>query len=306
MCRVLPIGSKEVNSKIKCKGCGCMVWAGAKMTDGYCHDCYSRGKHLPPDDSDQWLAGSGQKKKSPTSTPSKPYLPPVRINKRRIIYTVLVILSVIAAVSILRGIGGGGSQSRSSSSAAARTGTAKNTDTVNETAAAVPAVPPEPEQETEVNYCFVFEPSWWLYGTGWSSQQRVVLFNLVRDGEIVRSVVADLPENQSSVRLDDSVWEDIISRAIAELGDINYLLFRWCSVNIWTIDKGILPDIVWCNSIADIPYDEKFRIASIDRLNEIGSHFAGFSPSSRTIEEFRNVLKEHLKKLGIEDVITLE
>gem|GEM_PF-6466856 len=38
--------------EVKCKGCGSMIWAGAKMTDGYCHDCYARGRHLPPDTED--------------------------------------------------------------------------------------------------------------------------------------------------------------------------------------------------------------------------------------------------------------
>ena len=83
-----------------------MVWTGAKMIDGYCHDCYVRGRHLPEDDdSDQWLAGSGQKKKSPKSTPA--FKPPVRLNIRRIIYAALIIASVIFAINVLRGIGGG-------------------------------------------------------------------------------------------------------------------------------------------------------------------------------------------------------
>jgi hypothetical protein len=33
---------------VKCMGCGCEVWVGAKIIDGYCHDCYARGRHLPP------------------------------------------------------------------------------------------------------------------------------------------------------------------------------------------------------------------------------------------------------------------
>jgi hypothetical protein len=56
--------------KVKCKGCGSLVWVGAKMYDGYCHDCYARGRHLPKEeDDDQWLAGSGQKKKPRPTTP---------------------------------------------------------------------------------------------------------------------------------------------------------------------------------------------------------------------------------------------
>ena len=38
--------------EVKCKGCGSMIWAGAKMTDGCCHDCYTRGRHLPPEEDD--------------------------------------------------------------------------------------------------------------------------------------------------------------------------------------------------------------------------------------------------------------
>ena len=33
---------------VKCKGCGCEVWVGSKIIDGYCHDCSARGRHLPP------------------------------------------------------------------------------------------------------------------------------------------------------------------------------------------------------------------------------------------------------------------
>ena len=56
--------------KVKCLGCGSMVWAGAKMHDGYCHDCYVRGRHLPPDTDDNFLQPHKKKKPAPKLSPT--------------------------------------------------------------------------------------------------------------------------------------------------------------------------------------------------------------------------------------------
>ena len=55
---------------VKCKGCGCEVWAGSKIIDGYCHDCYARGRHLPPIVEDPPY--TPQKKKPQAVPDSKP------------------------------------------------------------------------------------------------------------------------------------------------------------------------------------------------------------------------------------------
>ena len=57
----------ETKDTVKCKGCGCEIWVGAKMIDGYCHDCYSRGRHLPPIIEDPVQT---QKKKKPVKKPT--------------------------------------------------------------------------------------------------------------------------------------------------------------------------------------------------------------------------------------------
>jgi hypothetical protein len=56
---------------VKCKGCGHEIWVGSKIIDGYCHDCYVRGRHLP-DDTDQW---PGSPKPKPKTKPPKPAPP---------------------------------------------------------------------------------------------------------------------------------------------------------------------------------------------------------------------------------------
>ena len=58
---------------VKCKGCGCEIWVGSKITDGYCHDCYTRRRHLPPIVEDPPY--QPQKKKSQSVFDAKPSSP---------------------------------------------------------------------------------------------------------------------------------------------------------------------------------------------------------------------------------------
>ena len=53
-----------------CKGCGCEVWVGSNLHDGYCHDCYSRGRHLPPIIEDEFTQKPKPKKPVKKSAPA--------------------------------------------------------------------------------------------------------------------------------------------------------------------------------------------------------------------------------------------
>ena len=71
--------AKEKKTTVKCKGCGNEVWIGSKLHDGYCHDCYSRGRHLPPDTED-WLKPAPKKKptKKKPAPATQPHAKPAR------------------------------------------------------------------------------------------------------------------------------------------------------------------------------------------------------------------------------------
>ena len=94
---------------VKCKGCGCEIWGGSKIIGGYCHDCYSRGRHLPPIVED--LPWSPQKKKSksrpaPFPTPTAP-LTTLRGFWQRFIREILRISKFALILLIVAGAGVG-------------------------------------------------------------------------------------------------------------------------------------------------------------------------------------------------------
>ncbi len=137
-----------------------------------------------------------------------------------------------------------------------------------------------------VVYCFVLENSFYVSG----DYHRAAVFCKVIEGNVSAVILLSLPDKVS-----DAVWEDATIKAADKIGDIKYLLYRGCSVNLWTINKTILPNTIWCNSIADIDYNEKSREANLKKFNEIESHLAGVSLDLKS-------LKEHLAKLGISNI----
>ena len=86
---------------VKCKGCGSQIWVGAKIIDGYCHDCYSRGRHLPEDLDDEWLSPV-RKKPAPMPTTKRPptRTPSPRVHKPRF-RRVIILLFILAALSFI-------------------------------------------------------------------------------------------------------------------------------------------------------------------------------------------------------------
>ena len=96
--------AKEKKNTVICKGCGNEVWIGSKMRDGYCHDCYSRGRHLPEEvDSDEWIVDNRQKKRP--NAKRKPFTsPPVKKSLSSIHYSLSTIIVCLIAVGIVFGI----------------------------------------------------------------------------------------------------------------------------------------------------------------------------------------------------------
>ena len=87
---------------VKCKGCGSQIWVGAKIIDGYCHDCYVRGRHLPEDTDDQWLSPLKKKpapKPTTKSQPSRIPFPKIRLQRFRRVILLLLIPVAISLVS---------------------------------------------------------------------------------------------------------------------------------------------------------------------------------------------------------------
>ena len=86
---------------VKCKGCGSQIWVGAKIIDGYCHDCYVRGRHLPEDTDDEWLSPVN-KKPAPKPTAKKPPafrpFPKISLHGFRRFIKFLLILAVLLLI----------------------------------------------------------------------------------------------------------------------------------------------------------------------------------------------------------------
>ena len=311
--------------KVKCEGCGSMVWVGAKMYDGYCHDCYKRGRHLPPDE-DDWLQPAKKKKSSPTASRPAPassaYTPSLWTKMRSFItrYKKLLIpvLIIIVFINALRfgeilyqntPRGGGSPSDEVSAPAGDDTNLAPSIDAANGSATGNPfeqTLPPPivPVRIIEESYCFVLQP-WMLTVNGEIGIKYAAVFNMVRDGEVVKSVIAALPDIATHENADNEYWEDIIVKAAVELGDIKYLLFRRCSINLSTINREILPDTIWCATISDIDYNEPFREVSIGILGDLDVHFAGFRGDARNEEQFFQALKEHMGKFGVADIVVI-
>lgn len=98
-------------------------------------------------------------------------------------------------------------------------------------------------------YCIAFEKN--CFETG--SRRRIVVFFACYEGAVKKAVVTILPD-----QADNAIWEKAILGAADIIGQIGYLLFCGCSVNLWTINKGILPSTKWCVSIADFDHAEKY------------------------------------------------
>ena len=99
--------TRTPKNTVKCKGCGCEVWVGSKIIDGYCHDCYSRGRHLPPIVEDPPWSPKPKSRPKPFPFPT-PTAPPTTLRRfwqrfirviRRILKTAFILL-VIAGVGV--------------------------------------------------------------------------------------------------------------------------------------------------------------------------------------------------------------
>lgn len=134
----------------------------------------------------------------------------------------------------------------------------------------------------EPNYCFVMDKYFYLNNV----YIRMAIFTQITDGKFVKSVFACKPEK---IALAD--WEEIIPKAFGKFDPVKYLLFRNCS-NLYGINKGILPDVVWCDSIADIPWTESSRAGALKAFNDMENHLASVSKDPEA-------MKEHLGKIGI-------
>ncbi len=137
------------------------------------------------------------------------------------------------------------------------------------------------------SYCIAFEKN--CFETG--SRRRIVVFFAVCEGAVRKAVVAVLPD-----QADNAVWEEAIKKASDAAGRIDYLLFCGCSVNLWAINKGILPKTVWCSSIADFDTTEAYCEKTKQTRNyleyEVMSKFSGSASQ----------IKAYLSQSGIADV----
>jgi hypothetical protein len=143
----------------------------------------------------------------------------------------------------------------------------------------------------EPDCCFVFEKK--------DPEGRIVaVFNHVKGGNVLRSVIIRFPEKINGVSLQDVVknaapeYENTIKKAAAAIGNIKYILFRNCTMNLSVINTAILPDTVWCRSIADIPNNEPSRQVTINKLYFLEGHL---TRSFKTVQD----IEEYLKKLDI-------
>ncbi|WNY25219.1 hypothetical protein [Methanolapillus millepedarum] len=150
------------------------------------------------------------------------------------------------------------------------------------------------ENAGRVNYCFVFERSFWLPD---GMRSRVAVFNQVSEGCVIKSVLAALPETAAN-----SDWEAAINKAAVQMGDIKYLLFQGCSINRFSVNMQILPNTVWCSNIGDFDYTEKSREKNCQKLNELDNHLSAFSRSCENVQHCFEVLREHLKLIGITEI----
>jgi len=316
------------NDKVKCEGCGSMVWVGAKMHDGYCHDCYKRGRHLPPDE-DDWLQSPKKKPKSNTTQPSTSLAPTyypslwtkIRsfiVRYRVLTYPLIAIFGIIITINAVSGLGNlfsstpQNATSSDSPSGAVSNHTENNSNPFvgNDNSGAATTeqthpLPTVPVRMIEESYCFVLQHNVWFRG-GSENIQSVASFNMVRDGEIVRTVLAPLPERTAfSENIGSAYWEEIILKAAAEVGDIKYLIFRNCPIELSAVNKEILPDTVWGSTIAYIDADEPLRAVSIEVLRTLNTHFSGFRRYVDSIEQFYDVLTEHLGEIGVTDVVVI-
>ena len=158
-----------------------------------------------------------------------------------------------------------------------------------------PKVPGEKNDVADAPVCcFVFEK--------YDAEGRIVaIFNQVADGKMIRSVLVTFPEKinelnrQVVIKKAAPEYENAIKKAASAIGKIGYILFRGCTMNWFEFNKSILPDTVWCGSVADIPNTVQARQANLSRFGEIESQLTGGISSIQVIEE-------RLKKLGIDRI----
>jgi len=141
------------------------------------------------------------------------------------------------------------------------------------------------EQDGTV-YCFVLEKTYYIGG----ARQRLGVFTKITNERFEKTVLIDMPEN-----IKNADWEEVIPKAAEKIGPIKYILFRGCNLYIPNINTEVLPNAVWCGTIADIPTSEKSRDEALKRFNDIENHLTGESLSPEA-------MKAHLLKIGIADV----
>lgn len=131
------------------------------------------------------------------------------------------------------------------------------------------------EQEMAVNYCFVMERDFYVK----SERFRLGTFWKISDGEVKKVALKILPE-----KIEPEHWAEAVTEVSKKFGVINYILFRHCS-RIYGIDKNILPDTVWCDSIADYSNEPTRSITNtvmnniadlLDKINGGAAEFAAF------------------------------
>ncbi len=136
-------------------------------------------------------------------------------------------------------------------------------------------------------YCIAFEKSCFDAG----GRRRFAVFFAVYKGTVKKAVITVLPD-----QVDDAAWEKAIKRASDAIGRIDYLLFCGCPVNMWTINKGILPKAKWCVSIADFDSNERYCEMTKQKRNELD--YEVMSKFNGNASE----IKAYLSQAGISDV----
>jgi len=232
-------------------------------------------------------------------------------------YPLIAIFGIIITINVVSGLGNlfsstpQNATSSDSPSGAVSNHTENNSNPFvgNDNSGAVPTeqTPPPPAVPVRVieeSYSFVSQP-WMVTGDSETGIIYAAVFNMVRGGDLVKSVIAPLPIIATHENASNEFWEDIILKAAEEFGEIKYLLFRRCSIDLSTINKDILPDTVWCATIAEIYYNEPYREVSVQILRELDVHFAGFRGGDGSMEQFVEALKEHMGKFGVTDVVII-
>lgn len=135
-------------------------------------------------------------------------------------------------------------------------------------------------------YCCILEKMYHDNG----EYKKILVFSKMAEGRIEKIIL--IPAQYA---LNNDVWESAVSKAAAKFGKIKYLLPRQCSLNLWTVNKGILPDTVWCGSIADIYYKEDFRAENLSKFGEIEGLLAGSGMNPES-------MKECLGKTGVTEI----